>query len=461
MSDEKVVTTNATDNTTKEGPTMNHIDNPTAGENNAVETPTEIVVTIPATHENARWEGDTMVFGDGSAIPTEAAAPEGAAEVAATPTETPAAPVSKPHTKRHWGRHNRNKGKPHKDARPNPRKLLAADPRWDSLKEAFAEKRNIVVYVEDFAWKKSKDQGKPDLIVGYQIQFIPLDAEGQPLAGEPLPGFLPQSEMQTGIKQKAVLKKTLQVKIDDLKIEEDGVRFVVSRRKATTDERKTFIDGLVEGQEVSGKILGEHEHGYFVGLFVADFLPPVMQAWLSKGQVPFAEGTRTPLVLTEKQVITAKVREKAESKVALTMRAPKPEGEKTERSERPEGQRNQRRHEGSGEPRREQRRDRRDSRKTYDGPATVLVYSTESKPAEATSETPAKAKKPVVKTPTPARKKGDSISASNFQDFAALWHAKNGTAAVTEEPVATEAAPAAEEVTAEVATPAAETPTAE
>jgi len=435
MSDEQVVTTNATDHTTKEGTAMS-IDNPTAGENTAVET-----VTVTETVENA------------GATTTEAAAPEAAAEVAATP-ETPAAPVSNPHTKRHWGRHNRNKGKPHqnKDSRPNPRKLLAADPRWETLKEPFAEKRNVVVHVVDFAWKKFKEENKPDLIVGYQVQYVPLDAEGQPLPGEPLPGFMPQSEMQTGIKQKAVLKKDMQVKIDDLKIEEDGVRFVVSRRKATTDERKAFIDSLVEETEVSGKILGEHEHGYFVGLFIADFLPPVMQAWLSKGQVPFAEGTRTPLVLTEKQLITARVKEKAESKVALTMRAPKPEGEKTERNERSEGQREYRRHEGNGEPRREKRRDRRDSARD-NGPATVLVYSTASKPAaEATPEAPAKVKKPVVKTSTPARKKDRGQTFTSFAEAFAWQEAQRAEA--TDETVATEAAPAAAEVTAEVAAPA-------
>ncbi len=186
------------------------------------------------------------------------------------------------------------------------------DPRWTKLGADMAANVTVSVTVTGVA-KNGNGQ-----TCGLQTKL------------EGLRAFLPGSRIPRGQDAETLVGKTLEVKV--IECDQDTGKLVVSRVAVLQSERAKFVESLVVGQEVTGTVVSVRESlGYFVDIGPLDAL-------LHVSQTPYVDGV--PQVFAVGETLTARVSQVnlAESKVALSMRAPRSVPQRSESENRPTNQ---------------------------------------------------------------------------------------------------------------------------
>jgi hypothetical protein len=173
-------------------------------------------------------------------------------------------------------------------------------------------------------WAAARELVESGTTLEVNVDSIATNGNGRPcglnVTVSGLPAFLPGSELPKGIKQSDLVGKPLTVKV--LEANRRKGRLIVSRSVVVASEQTDFLGSLAEGQEVQAVVARKTDFGYFCNVGPVDAL-------LHNTQVPFA----TPGVIRELNIgetITAKVRtvDLEKSKLSITMRQPRPEGER-------------------------------------------------------------------------------------------------------------------------------------
>jgi ribosomal protein S1 len=196
----------------------------------------------------------------------------------------------------------------------NSRQARKPDPRWTQLAGKMDAGVTVTVTVVEVA--KDRD-GR---VCGLHTKLDGLRA------------FLPGSRIPRGQDAENLVGKTLEVKLIECDQNDRGGKLVVSRVAVVQSDRAKFVESLVVGTEVTGTVVSVRENlGYFVNIGALDALLHVSQTPLENG---------APKEFAVGETLTARISQVnlAESKVALSMRAPRSEYNRSGNESRPQAQ---------------------------------------------------------------------------------------------------------------------------